>query len=446
MSDVISWPDELAERGRAGRSFGGPHDHPAPSCGDENGQTLPLTPRPPLSSGSDTSSAASSASGIRLHIHGDLDEVGPQWKAFAENADGTVFQSFEWLAAWQRHIGRARATVPVIVLGHDGDGELLFLLPLAIDSTGLVRRLTFLGSQLCDYNAPLLAPQFADRISAERFVLAWREIVALLRTAPCFRFDLVDLQKMPEAVGGQRNPFLDLAVSAHPSGAYVATLGGDWDEFYAAKRSASTRKRERRQFKQLAAYGEVRFIDVTGEREIAHTVATLIEQKSRTFARMGVADLFARRGWREFYHAIAAEPAIRDRIQVGRLQVGSDIAATNIGLKFRNCYYLILSSYAEGELARFGPGRAHLNELLRYAIEDGFTRFDFTVGDEPYKRDWADIEVRLFDYLAGHTLRGAGAAALTRAFRRAKRCIKQSPTLWSAFSRARALTANAVRR
>ena len=83
-----------------------------------------------------------------------------------------------------------------------------------------------------------------------------KEIVRLLRTDPRFRFDFVDLQKMPEAIGAQRNPFLNLQVLAHPSGAYVASLAGSWDEFYAAKRSPGTRKRERKQLRQLAEHSK----------------------------------------------------------------------------------------------------------------------------------------------------------------------------------------------
>jgi hypothetical protein len=35
---------------------------------------------------------------------------------------------------------------------------------------------------------------------------------------------------MPECVGEQRNPFIDLNVRAHPSAAYVADLGRDWSD------------------------------------------------------------------------------------------------------------------------------------------------------------------------------------------------------------------------
>src|SRR5262249_31587941 len=117
------------------------------------------------------------------------------------------------------------------------------------------------------------------------------------------------------------------------------------------------------------------------------------------------------------------------------------IAAASVGLTFRSCYYLILSSYDAGELGRFGPGRAHLNELIRHAVARQFARFDFTVGDEPYKRDWSDSELALHDHLAAVTMRGAVSAALIAAFRRTKRAIKQSPGLWQAFCRARALAA-----
>jgi CelD/BcsL family acetyltransferase involved in cellulose biosynthesis len=115
-------------------------------------------------------------------------------------------------------------------------------------------------------------------------------------------------------------------------------------------------------------------------------------------------------------------------------------------LKFRGCYYLILSSYDDGDVSRLGPGRAHLHELLRYAIDNGLQQFDFTVGDEPYKRDWSDTELRLYDHVAAVTLRGSLTTAMTTAFRRTKRVIKQSPALWRAFSKARALAGALSRR
>jgi CelD/BcsL family acetyltransferase involved in cellulose biosynthesis len=399
---------------------------------------LPFAISPP--SAADTAQAAHvlSRSGVHLEIY-DLDEVAGEWKAFERRADHLVFQSFDWLATWQRHVGTRRGTIPAIIVGREIDGETLFILPLAVETRRSFRRLSFLASRLCDYNAPLLAQNFSARVSTERFLLAWRDVLALLRTQPRLRFDFIDLEKMPERVGEQRNPFLDLAVQAHPSGAYLTDLGREWNAFYAQKRSSATRKRERRQLRQLAEHGKLCFVNVEDEDEITRTLTALIEQKSRVFARMGVDDRFARPGVREFFLAVALDPGMRELVHVSRLDVGTQIVAASVGLRLRDCYYLILSSYDDGELSRFGPGRAQLNELLRHVIEQGFRLFDFTVGDEPYKRDWYDSEVVLYDSLGAATIRGWAIAEMTAVFRRLKRHIKRSPGLWRAFSRARAL-------
>jgi len=406
-----------------------------------------VEPRPmrPLPAVTAVPAAAEAArSDIGLSLHEDIDALEPEWRRFELHADATVFQSFDWLSLWHRHIGARAGVRTAVVLGRSRTGELMFLLPLAV-VPGLVRRLTFLGEGLCDYHAPLLAPDFAARVTADAFVSLWRDALALLRTRPHLRHDLIELTNMPETVGAQPNPLLRLDVRLTPSGAYSTELAGSWDEFYAAKRSSATRRRDRTKLKRLAEHGEIRFVDPTGADDIARTVAVLIEQKSRAFARMGVHNIFSPPGWREFYLDLATNPRTRHLAHVSRLEVGDTIAAANLGLTGRGTYYHILTSYHDGELARFGPGVAHLRELMRRAIEQGFTRFDFTIGDERYKLDWYDTEMKLYDHVAAATPRGWPAMLLLLGFRRLKRAIKQNPTLWGAFTRARA-TLGALRR
>jgi CelD/BcsL family acetyltransferase involved in cellulose biosynthesis len=97
---------------------------------------------------------------ITLSAHDNLAGVEQIWRAFQQTADCTPFQTFDWLSAWQRHIGALSGVTPAIVIGRRGD-EILFLLPLGVERGTFTRRLTFLGQDLCDYNAPLLAPDFA---------------------------------------------------------------------------------------------------------------------------------------------------------------------------------------------------------------------------------------------------------------------------------------------
>src|SRR5262249_47001999 len=143
-----------------------------------------------------------------------------------------------------------------------------------------VRRLTWLGCELCDYNTPLLAPDFAAQIAAEDFRVLWSEICARLSSSPQHRFDLIDLPKMPEIVGAQAHPMLGLPVRLNPSGAYVADLYATWTEFYQVKRSSATRRRDRTKRERLGELGDVVFVTPAAADEVARTLDILMAQKA----------------------------------------------------------------------------------------------------------------------------------------------------------------------
>lgn len=382
--------------------------------------------------------AAAHVSPIQLSISSDLALVEKDWQSFEQEADCTVFQTFFWQSAWFRNVGPHEPVTPAIVIGRTADGKILFLMPLALHRSRLFRSLTWLASDLCDYNAPLLARNFAERLGGRHFAAIWHDILALLRADPNLRPDVVILEKMPETVGSQPNPFMELGVSPNPSGAYLTHFSGSWDEFYAARRSSATRRRDRTKLKRLADFGEVRFVTPDSPAAIDETVSVLFAQKTKSFAKMGVANMFARPGWADFFRQISGDPAVRQVTHVSRLEVGDTLAATNFGLLFGGRYYHVLAGYDDGDVSKYGPGAAHLRDLMRYAIEHGCEAFDFTIGDEGYKREWSDTAISLHDARLALTWRGRVVALISATLSHAKRTIKQTPLLWSWATRIRA--------
>jgi CelD/BcsL family acetyltransferase involved in cellulose biosynthesis len=244
---------------------------------------------------------------------------------------------------------------------------------------------------------------------------------------------------MPQTVGTQLNPFTYLRLARNASGAHLTELGANWDKFYRAKRSSATRRRDRAKRKHMTEFGEIRFATCTDTEAARGTLQTLFKQKSRSFARWGIADMFARPGCREFFLALACNPALQHRFHVSRIEVGDTVAATNFGVVFGDSYYHLLSSYEDGAaLTHYGPGAMHLRELLAYAIGRGLRRFDFTIGDEPYKKEWADFTFDLYDHSAAATWRGYPAHLASSVRRRLKRFIKQTPWAWRLTVRVRA--------
>jgi CelD/BcsL family acetyltransferase involved in cellulose biosynthesis len=322
---------------------------------------------------------------------------------------------------------------PAIVLGRFADGETAFILPLGVASEGARRRLCWLGEGLCDYHAPLIARGLGQRLMREHFLALWQDMHSQLQRDPRYRHDWIELEKMPERIGDEPNPMAALDVILNASGAHLVHLGENWEKFYRAKRSSATRRRDRAKRRHLTEFGEVRFVSAADADDAKRTLEVLMDNKSRSLARKGIADIFAPPGHRDFFLDLATDPNTRRFVHVSRVEVGADWAAANLGAVFGDCYYHVLAGYnEENELARYGPGALHLRELLAYAIAHGLKRFDFTIGDEPYKLEWSDTDLKLCDYVAAATWRGAVACRASVLRRRVKRFLKQTPWAWRA--------------
>jgi CelD/BcsL family acetyltransferase involved in cellulose biosynthesis len=155
--------------------------------------------------------------------------------------------------------------------------------------------------------------------------------------------------------------------------------------------------------------------------------------------------MFDRPGYRDFFLDMATGARSARLTHLSRIDVGSETAAANFGLVFRGTYIYLLAGYNDGELAHFGPGSLQLLEMFRYAIEHGLKVFDFTIGDEPYKRDWYDSEMRLYDHAAPATLRGWMTVLPVQAMRTIKRHVRNNPAIWSVVRKAR-IMASSLRR
>ncbi|MDO8287658.1 MAG: GNAT family N-acetyltransferase [Parvibaculum sp.] len=381
---------------------------------------------------------------VLLSVHDDLASLQTIWTSLEQSGDCTAFQSFAFVSTWFTHVGRAEGVTPCVVVGWDaedaGEGKgPLFIMPLALTHGALGTKLGWLASGVSDYNGPLLAKEFFLRVRHGQFKDLWKQIRDILP-----EHDIVELTSMPEKIGGQANPFMQLSsITQHASSAHMTRINAGWDAYYDVKRSSGSKKRDRQKRRKLEEFGDTVLVTPTDTETIAATVETLIAQKSVAFARMGVANMFDKPGMRDFYMALATDAAANGLVEVSRLEVGGAIAAANWGISFKGRFHYVLTSYDEqAETAKRGPGMIQLMELMKRAADTGHTEFDFTVGDEGYKADWCEIETLLFDHVEAATVRGLLIRLPKSTFLKVKRFIKQTPVLWQAYTRLRAASGN----
>ena len=92
---------------------------------------------------------------------------------------------------------------------------------------------------------------------------------------------------------------------------------------------------------------------------------------------------------------------------------------------------------AEDDMAHASAGDFLFFQNIQEAADSGFAVYDFSVGDEPYKRLWCNIETTQYDVTVPFTLKGRAFAGALRAATAAKAAIKNNPALWRFVKRLR---------
>src|SRR3954468_20796290 len=91
-----------------------------------------------------------SKSGRIAHIDivHDLVSVEAVWRRLENDQTSyTPFHRFDFLAAWERHVGGREGPVPFIVIGYAADPRPLVLLPLAVRHAYGARCASFMGGK-----------------------------------------------------------------------------------------------------------------------------------------------------------------------------------------------------------------------------------------------------------------------------------------------------------
>ena len=380
--------------------------------------TLPSTASEPAGSGSGQPDLT-----VTITRHDTLATVAPLWREFQERALGHPFQRYEFVSAWLEHVG-AGSVAPFICVAETSPGDTVLLLPLGVEAGRFTRRLVWLAQDVSDYTAPLIEAGFAERLDQTALMTLWPNVLAL---AP--PVDYLHLAKQVETIGDAANPFFALNSQPHTCSAYSAELVAPWEDYHAGKRSAKSRRRLREKEKRLARHGEVRLVFHTDVCERVRIIEDILRLKSAQLDEIGGRNIFSRPDVQRFFAALVADPAAIPATPVFTLYAGDTPAAAGFGLIHARRFYYVIPTYRPDVFHNCSAGAILLNRLLEWSIDQGFTTFDFTLGDEAYKFDWADTELAIGHALVPLTIKGRMAAAARTGWIELKRRVRADARL-----------------
>ena len=324
------------------------------------------------------------------------------WMALENTSDHFCFQTFQWQKCWFEYVGRQNPKLTPLILVIFNLETPVALFSMCVSNYYGARVLQFLGGDQNDYNIPLVSKEYAS--------VHWLRKIWVLAKTNAPPYDLRWLRRVPSHTPFVNLPDLQWRENGH---AHSARFPENWNDFL-NRIPNKIRADTKRQINRLEREGDIVWhINPTGSTA-TRVINALIQQKQERYRATGAVDKLAAQDTQNFYRFLTGSIGLSGRMELSALEISEEIIAVHWGCIYRDTYYWLMPSYAAGSWGKFSPGRILQEYIMKSAFDRGIRRFDFTVGDEPYKKLWCNETYVLMDELKLSTLRGIIAFSLIR--------------------------------
>ncbi|MFC5583740.1 GNAT family N-acetyltransferase [Nitratireductor kimnyeongensis] len=331
-------------------------------------------------------------------------------------------QSPDWVSAWTRHAPHPS----IIVRLCDGQAHLMSL-ALEVVEQGRFRIARFISNRHANGNFPALDLRVRDGLP-ETYLTKLRDGIRQARP----EIDALVLERQLRQCNGQENPLLGWPHGDSPNVSLAVNLDGGFDAVLARSSGKRKRKQHRSQARKLEAAGKVERRLARSRAEAEEMLNAFFDMKAHRFSQMGIQDVFAPDAVKNAFRTLfgdAAETKETNFVLHG-LEVAGKLRAVTGSSRIGDRLICEFSSIADDDLTDASPGRFLFYQNIEEACSEGLKIYDFSVGDEYYKRLWCDVETIQFDTFVPLTGKGRILAFGLSAAARAKHVINNDPRLW----------------
>jgi CelD/BcsL family acetyltransferase involved in cellulose biosynthesis len=346
--------------------------------------------------------------------------------AYADVARRGVFspaQSPIWIENWIKYV---RPDFVVATLARGGQPALS--VALEVIRNGPLRTASFMSGRHANGNMPPMTAAFAQNATvADLRALA----AAVAKARP--DIDLIAFDRLATEIGGTPNALLLLPHRQSPNLSLAVSLEGGFDALLSRASGKRKRKKHRSQTRKFEAAGGFHRIEAKNEVETNALLDAFFAMKEVRFRKAGIANVFAEADVQAFFRAIFAE-ALKEptpSFVLNALEVGGIVRAVTGSSRCADRLICEFGAIADDDVAFASPGEFLFFDNIREACQQGYAVYDFSVGDEPYKRLWCNLEIRQFDALVPLTAKGHAAAAGMHIANRAKSFVKNNRLIWN---------------
>ena len=363
---------------------------------------------------------------IDVDIAHDVREVETSWRHLETVTRASVYQRFDWVAAWVRHVAPSLEVEPRIAIVRDGN-RTVGILPLGRHKLGPIGVLTNLSDSHTNFVGGLFDAHFARNASEEDMQRVKDRLFAANGDV-----EGLSLCCLPEEWNGLPNPLRHWCSNASAHDAWACDLSDGFDAMLSRGNGKRKRKKHRAAARKFEAVGGWRIIDATTREDAWTMFGEAREHMHARFQDAGIRDPFEPSDVTAFMEEALHVGLTQERpvMRITALEVGGERIAWQAGGRSGDTLSLMFTVFRPSAFDAHGPGDFLLYEQLERAAREGVKQFDLGRGAEPYKLSWCDKRIQLLDIREGRTTRANILLAAHRQATALKRRVREDERLW----------------
>lgn len=267
-------------------------------------------------------------------------------------------------------------------------GSLVGLAPLFIylDPSTRKRQVTLLGNGISDRLDMLAAPAHAEAVGSAVFDHLARRTEL---------WDSCDFRDLPQnsALLNLPLPFACADKVSPEEPCPVVGLPKNADEMIAVL-PRSRRGELRRRARRLGELGALAF-DAARSESLRHYLSELLRLHQSRWNARGEEGVLADATMQDFHSEATQALMHRGMLRLDVLTLDGKVIAAHYGLRHATTAYSYIHGF-DPEFAAFGASALLIAHVIEEAVRDGYLRFDFLRGREPYKYSWGARDMPQF--------------------------------------------------
>ena len=332
-------------------------------------------------------------------------ELIETWKKLEKNCHNFIFQDLNFIQNYLDYNTKLNSNnLRFVVVRSREDNEAICIFPFQIINKFSVKILQWLGTGDFDYCSPIIKKDInLDNL----FNSIWKDVLSSLDS-----YDLIFLREQPEKIGIISNPFVKLLPCDPDSKIYSINFDGNFNDYLTSIKNKKFISEFNRTEKKLKLSNSVD-LKILNHEDRSLVPRDIINQKIKLLNKLNKRHNF-NENIINFYDNLAVN--YKQKIILSTLFINNKMIAACLSLIHKNRFYYLIPVIFNDDYNKYSPGKILISFLINWSSSNEIKTFDFGLGEETYKKYWANDSILLYRHVNTKTIKGSIVSLLIKIF------------------------------